>query len=259
MTLVDEAKIPRRDRYAALAGLIGVTAVAWLYLWIDAARMASMPGNHAGMSMTSALTVESLALTFVMWSVMMVAMMLPSATPAILLYQSIVAKNREAGSTLPSTGIFAAGYLTTWTAFSLAAAILHAALQAIGFLTPMMVSASAWLSGGILILAGTYQWLPLKEACLLKCQAPLPFLLFHWRPGSVGTFRLGALHGLFCVGCCWALMLLLFTAGVMNLLWVALISGFVFVEKLLPSGKLVGRLAGIGLILAGAVLIAGRL
>ena len=132
-----------------------------------------------------------------------------------------------------------------WTGFSLAAALLQAGLHTAALLTPMMVSKSTLLTGGLLMVAGIYQWLPVKEVCLRNCRAPLQFFLFRWRPGMSGAFRMGVEHGVFCVGCCWALMVLLFTAGVMNLLWVAVIAGFVMLEKLLPSGRLFGRLAGI--------------
>lgn len=253
----------RRDRMVALASLLALAGLAWLYLWWDAARMsADMPTTPAGggmvaMPMAPVWELGALALTFVMWSIMMVGMMLPSAAPAILLYGTMVRKNRERGSSLPAVWIFAAGYLAVWTGFSLAATLLQAALQAGGLVTPMMVSASPWLSGGLLVAAGVYQWLPLKEACLEKCRAPLQFFLFRWRPGTGGAFAMGAEHGLFCVGCCWALMLLLFAAGVMNLLWVAALAGFVLVEKLLPGARLTGRLAGIALIAAGAALMLG--
>lgn len=151
--------------------------------------------------------------------------------------------------------------MAVWTAFSLAATLLQMAFEQSLLLSPMMVSTSVWLSGGLLVTAGVYQWLPLKEACLNKCRAPLQFLLFHWHPGTLGTLRMGAEHGAFCVGCCWALMLLLFAVGVMDLLWVALIAGFVLVEKVLPAGgwagRWVGRVAGITLALAGTVMILG--
>ena len=203
--------------------------------------------------------IGSLALTFLMWSVMMVAMMLPSAMPAMVLYGSMVRKNRDAGSVLPSTWTFAAGYLGVWTGFALAAAILQVALDSSGLLTPMMSSASPWLSSGLLVLAGVYQWLPLKDACLQKCREPMTFFLMRWRAGAAGAFRMGAEHGLYCVGCCWALMLLLFAAGVMNLLWVALIAAYILVEKLFPKGRFIGRLAGtaigtvgVGMIIMGA-------
>ena len=251
------AGVLRREKLLALSSLLAVAALAWVYLWFDAPRMSSMPmdtGAVAGMAMASAPDVWNigwLLLTFLMWSIMMVGMMLPSAAPAVLLYGSMASKNRERGVALPSVWIFTAGYLVIWTGFSLAATLLQAGLHTATLLTPMMVSDSAWLTGGLLITAGVYQWLPVKEACLQRCRAPVQFFLFRWRPGAAGAFRMGTEHGLFCVGCCWALMLLLFTAGVMNLLWVALIAGLVFIEKLVPAGRLIGRLAGIGLAAAG--------
>jgi predicted metal-binding membrane protein len=182
--------------------------------------------------------------------------MLPSAAPAILFYSSMVRKSREGGSALSSAWIFTAGYLAVWSVFSLAATVLQATLETQRLLiAPTMSSANAWLSGSLFIAAGIYQWLPAKDACLEKCRSPLQLFLFGWRPGPVGAFRMGAEHGFFCVGCCWALMLLLFAAGVMNLLWVALIAVFVFIEKLAPAGRLIGRIAGVGLAAAGAHVI----
>lgn len=251
-------RILRREKAIALTSLLGVAALAWYYLWIEAAGMSSMSmesGMAAGAMAagTQVWSAEWLFLTFIMWSIMMVAMMLPSASPAILLYGGMVRKNRERGSVMPSLWVFAAGYLAVWTAFSLVAALMQAALQASGLINAMMVSSSTWLTASLLIIAGVYQWLPAKDACLEKCRDPLQFFLFRWRPGTAGAFRMGVEHGAFCTGCCWALMLLLFTAGVMNLLWVALIAGFVLVEKLLPAGKWTGRLAGLVMIAAGAV------
>lgn len=249
-----------RGRFVALASLLGVVALAWLHLWSEAARMQSLPAGTVGaametMSSPQVWSVNSLLLTFLMWSVMMAGMMLPSAAPAILLYASMVKKNRERGAALPAVWIFTAGYLAMWTAFSLAVTVLQALLEASALVSPMMVSDSPWLSGGLLIVAGVYQWLPLKDACLEKCRAPLQFFMFRWRPGAAGAFRMGAEHGMFCTGCCWALMLLLFTAGVMNLIWVAIIASFVFVEKLLPPGRLIGRLTGVGLALTGGAIV----
>jgi predicted metal-binding membrane protein len=243
----------RLDRVAVLSSLLGIAALSWVYLWLEAAGMGAMampmPKSPWGP--------ESLLPTFLMWAIMMCGMMIPSAAPAILMYGSIVRRNRERGSILPSVWIFTGGYLVIWTGFSLAAALLQAALGASGLLTPMMVSDSAWLTGGLLVIAGVYQWLPIKDACLEKCRAPLQFFMFRWRSGAAGAFLMGAEHGAFCVGCCWAIMLLLFAVGVMNLLWVALIAGLVLVEKLLPGGKLAGRLIGAGLVIGGAAMIAG--
>jgi len=250
-------RIVGRERSIALASLLGVAALAWYYLWREAAMMSSMSMESA-MTATAASqvwTVEWIWVTFFMWTIMMVGMMLPSAAPAMLLYGAMERKNRERGTVLPSIWIFAAGYLAVWTGFSLAATLIQAALQSNGLVTGMMVSNSAWLTAGLLLAAGVYQWLPAKDACLEKCRDPLQFFLFRWQPGAAGAFRMGAEHGAFCTGCCWALMLLLFTAGVMNLLWVALIAGFVLVEKVLPAGRWTGRLAGVAMVAAGGAVV----
>lgn len=249
-----DRQLLRLDRLAVLASLLGIAALSWTYLWLEAARM-----NVMAVPMPAGpWSLESLLPTFLMWAIMMCGMMIPSAAPAILLYGSIVRRNRERGSVLPPAWIFTGGYLAVWTLFSLAAALLQAALDAVALLTPMMVSDSAWLTGGLLVAAGVYQWLPVKEACLEKCRAPLPFFMSRWRPGAAGAIRMGAEHGAFCVGCCWAIMLLLFAVGVMNLLWVALIAGLVLVEKLLPGGRLMGRVIGIAFVLGGAAVMAAR-
>jgi len=260
------AGLGRRERLAVLASLLALAALAWLYLWIDAQRMEAamtlMSGGMSGgmkMSMAAPWDPATLLMTFLMWSVMMVGMMLPSAAPAILLYAAMVRKNRHQGTALLSAWLFTSGYLAVWTGFSLAATLLQAGLEQAALMSPMMVSTSAWLSGGLLIVAGIYQWLPIKDVCLEKCRAPLQFFLMRWQPGAAGALRMGAEHGAFCVGCCWALMGLLFVAGVMNLLWVALIAGFVLAEKLLPAdawvGRWFGRAAGAAMILAGGALM----
>jgi predicted metal-binding membrane protein len=246
----------RRERVVVVASLLGLAALAWAWLLTEAGRQHAMSGMGAmdGMAGMAAPASIPLALTFLMWAVMMAGMMLPSALPATLLYGSMVRRNQDA--VLPATWMFAGGYLAVWAGFALAATLLQTALDASGLLTPAMASASRWLTGALLLLAGIYQWLPLKDACLGRCRAPLQFFLFHWRPGPAGAFRMGAEHGVICVGCCWALMLLLFAVGVMNLLWVALIAGFILIEKLFPGGRLVGRLAGAALALAGIAMIA---
>ena len=193
----------------------------------------------------------ALLAVFVMWAVMMVAMMLPSALPAILLFGAVAAgrgSQRPGGAPLARLSVFAAGYVAVWTAFSAAATLGQAALASAGWLTAMMSSASVWLSALVLAVAGAYQWLPVKDACLRFCRSPLELFLFRFRPGAGGAFAMGAEHGVYCVGCCWALMLVLFAAGVMNLLWVALLAGLVLLEKVLPGGRWIGRVAGVGLL-----------
>ncbi|HTT13226.1 MAG TPA: DUF2182 domain-containing protein [Burkholderiaceae bacterium] len=257
--------IVRRDRRVVAASLGAVIALAWIYLWLAAGSMNSMqvaampdmpdmpdmpmPGTAPDLSLVS------LLLTFLMWTVMMIGMMLPSAAPTILLYAVMVRKNGARGTVLPGAWVFVSGYLAAWTGFSLVAALLQVALEAATLLTPMMVSASRGLSAAILLAAGIYQWLPIKDACLRKCQAPVQFFVARWRAGAAGAFRMGVESGLYCLGCCGVLMLLLFVAGVMNLLWVAVIAGFVLLEKLLPAGRIVSRAAGLVLIVAGVALL----
>ncbi len=246
----------RRDRRVVAASLVLVIGLAWLYLWHDAAAMSRMGMADMPMAgMPQTLGAGSLTLTFVMWTIMMVGMMLPSTAPAILLYGALVRKNGERGTVLPAVWIFSSGYLAVWTGFSLVATLVQVALEQEALVTPMLASASRGLSATLLIAAGLYQWLPLKAACLRHCRQPLEFFLTHWRAGATGAFRMGAEHGLYCVGCCWMLMLLLFVAGVMNLVWVALIAGFVFVEKLLPAGRFTCRFASVALVTSGLLLL----
>jgi len=188
---------------------------------------------------------------FVMWAVMMAAMMTPSAAPMILLYAAITRKTRAEGRPVAHSGAFASGYLATWTAFSALATVLQWGLEQAALLSPMMAGTSPYLGGVILIAAGTYQMTPLKHACLKHCRSPVHFLVGHWRKGAGGAFRMGLNHGFYCVGCCWVLMALLFVGGVMNLLWIAALAGFVLLEKIVPHGVLVGRVAGGLLIIAG--------
>lgn len=239
-----------RDRATVLASLALVVALAWGYLWRDAQTMEHM--TMPGMELA-----DTAALAFAMWTVMMVGMMLPSAAPAVLFYGALVRKSRERGSILPAVWIFVGGYLCVWTAFSLAAALLQAALLKALLVTPMLVSASKPLSAAILVAAGIYQWLPLKNVCLRNCRHPIEFFAMRWRAGAGGALRMGLEHGLYCLGCCWMLMLLLFVAGAMDLLWVAVIAGSVFVEKLLPGAPYTSRIAGLALVAWGLYVLIG--
>ena len=247
-TLLADASLERR---IALIGLIAVAALAWIYLWRAAQSMGAMPMGQMSAGMPGAWSMEAFVATFLMWSVMMCGMMLPSAAPAILLYTRMVRGNAERGIVLGSVWLFVAGYLAAWSGFSVAATVLQLALRDTSLLSARMVSANLWLSSGILVAAGIYQWLPIKTVCLDKCRSPLTFFLSRWKPGRAGSLQMGWEHGWTCVGCCWALMLILFVAGVMNLLWVAAISGFVFVEKVLPASARTTRVAGAGLVLCG--------
>jgi predicted metal-binding membrane protein len=184
----------------------------------------------------------------------MIAMMIPSAAPTILLFGRVhrhaVTLGRNPGP--PTTAFFTAGYLITWLVFSITAALIHYALDYGGMLSARtMALRSHWFAAATLIAAGLYQFSPLKNVCLSHCRAPASFLSRHWRPGSLGAIRLGALHGAYCVGCCWALMTLLFVGGVMNLIWIAVLTLSVMAEKLLPGRLWAGRLGGIALLVWG--------
>ncbi|HEY5899504.1 MAG TPA: DUF2182 domain-containing protein [Burkholderiales bacterium] len=241
--------VAARERVVTGTGLALVLALAWGYLWSSAESMELM--TMPGMDLPSAV-----ALAFIMWTVMMAGMMLPSAAPAIVFYDTMVRKNRERGSVLAPVWIFVAGYLAVWTGFSLVVAIVQALLQERMLLTPMIESASAPLSAGVLVAAGLYQWLPVKNVCLRACRHPFEFFATRWRAGASGAFRMGLAHGSYCLGCCWVLMLVLFVTGAMDLLWVAILTAFVFVEKLLPAAAYTSRIAGLALIGWGVWLLA---
>ena len=246
----------KRDRMVVLAGLAAITALAWLYL-IDLALGMGGMGAGAAMPRLGPWGAADFALMFVMWAVMMVAMMVPSAAPMVLLFATVNRKKREQGRPFVSTGLFALGYLVVWTGFSLLATSLQWALETTALLSPMMVNASAMLGGLLLVAAGLYQWTPLKHACLVRCRSPLDFVLNRWREGVRGALVMGLDHGLYCLGCCWFLMGLLFVGGVMNLLWVAAIAIFVLAEKVAPHGDWVARMGGAAMVAAGLLLLLG--
>ena len=244
----------RRDRWIVVGSLLAITALAlgytcWLATGFDMSGMMSpayVPWS-AGY----------FAFMLVMWAVMMVGMMTPSVAPMVLLYAAIARRNagRQA---FAAPGWFFAGYLLAWVAFALAATLLQWWLESLALVTPMMAGTSARVGGAVLVAAGFYQWLPVKQACLVSCQSPLSFVQRHggFRPGAGSSLRLGWLHGGYCIGCCWVVMTLLFAFGVMNLTWIAGLMVFVLLEKLLPWPRAVSRVAGVVAIAAGAWMIA---
>jgi len=242
----------RRDRAIVIAGLAGVSVLAWAYLALLATGVDGMAMDEAVMSARAApWSAHDFVFTFLMWAVMMVGMMLPSAAPMILLYARLVRTQAGKGRVLAPTGVFAGGYVLVWTLFSAVAVSLQWALEQVALLSPIMASTSPWLGAGLLIAAGAYQLTPLKLACLKHCRSPIHFLATRWRKGPWGALRMGLEHGAYCVGCCWVLMALLFVGGVMNLLWVAAIAAFVLIEKVLRTGLIASRLSGALLVLAG--------
>jgi predicted metal-binding membrane protein len=239
--------ILRHDRALAVAALLVVIALSWAWLLVGAGLgMEQMDmGGGQMMLMAPAWTPSYTALIFVMWAVMMAAMMLPAATPTILLVDAL-ARQQANGS--QATGLFTAGYLVVWCGFSVLATGLQWGLVRAALLGEVMASASPMLVGVLLIAAGIYQWTPLKEACLAHCRAPFDFLTRHW---GRGPFRAGLHHGLFCLGCCWMLMVLLFAFGLMNLLWIAALALLVLIEKVLPIGGRMSHVTGVALIAWG--------
>ena len=210
----------------------------------------SMTGSAAWM-MPSRWNFSHLVLLFAMWVVMMAGMMLPSAAPAFLLYASVIRKSAEGDRTAAHVYAFAGGYLLVWTVFSLVATVLQRLLASWLLLSPMMDAQDSTFGGMLLIVAGVFQFTPLKRACLESCRSPAAFITGHWKAGVAGGFQLGVAHGTYCLGCCWALMMLLFVGGVMNLWWIAALTVFVLVEKLAPFGARGGRFSGLPIIGVG--------
>jgi predicted metal-binding membrane protein len=257
------AVLSRRDRVIIPICLVLLTTLAWTYLLhLDHQMSAAMKHDRMmadmGMAMNMGWNAADIFFTFAMWAVMMVGMMMPSAAPVMLLFAGM---HRRRGAQRAPRVVFAfgAGYLLVWTAFSAAAALAQWALHQASLLSPAMTTTSARLSAAILIGAGVYQLTPFKGACLTHCRSPLGFLMSHWRDGTAGALRMGIEHGTYCLGCCWALMCVLFVVGVMNVVWVAAMTIFVLVEKIVPAGAFVARVAGVAMIAAGALVWSANL
>jgi len=252
--------ILRRDRIIGLVVLLLFIAFAWWYLLHGAGMpddMSSMPGMDMDIGAPREWTAGYSSIVFVMWWVMMIAMMLPSAAPMILLYGLVSRHQEKRGGTPMSSGIFLLGYLTVWGAFSGLATTLQWQLQKLALMSPAMAITSAAVGGLILIAAGVYQLTPFRDACLQHCRGPMEFVSRHWMPGAAGAWKMGIRHGLYCLGCCWMLMALLFYGGVMNLYWIIGLTAYIFLEKLVPRGMLVSRLASVVLIAWGALMLGG--
>lgn len=234
----------RRDRWLAGAGLLAAAALCWVWIVVMARDMYGPMSGASAWMMGGVWDLRHLLLLFAMWAAMMAGMMLPSAAPALLLYAGVIRRSPGGGAAAAHVYAFAGGYLLVWTAFSLAATVLQRALANALILSPMMASRSPVFTGIVLLAAGLFQFTPYKRTCLNACRAPAQFLTRHWRAGVAGGLYLGAANGLYCLGCCWALMLLLFVAGVMNLWCIAALTIFVLLEKAAPMGAQGGRLSG---------------
>lgn len=264
----------RHDRILVLAALSAVVLLAALYtvfgvgMNMSALEMTtgsmpkpgmsgSMASGMAAMATPAAWTPGYAVLVFFMWWIMMIAMMVPSAAPTVLLYAALTRKSARTTGAPRLTSVFLSGYLVVWAGFSILATAAQWLLELNGYVSPMMmVLVSNTLAGVVLLAAGIYQFTPLKDACLDHCRSPLAFLIGSHRPGAGGAFRMGLEHGTFCLGCCWFLMALLFVGGIMNLYWIAGLAIYVAVEKLAPSGRTVGRIAGVAMAAGGLWLLA---
>lgn len=259
--------LSHKDKSIVYIGILAVALIAWYYLYWMSQQHAQMDMSHmdmshmdmANMGMTSVMPgmmIESMLMLFIMWAVMMVAMMLPSVFPIAGIFTSLNLRKKEQGQLYVKTYVFITGYLLVWFTFSVLLAVVQFQLSAAQLLgTAEMGSSNPLLSSGILLLAGIYQWTPLKVACLKYCRSPIGFLLSRWRDGKAGAVAMGWHYGLFCLGCCWALMIVMFAVGTMSLLWMAIIAILVLCEKIFPPGIAVRNITGIVLVAWGGYLI----
>ena len=269
-------QVLRKDRAIIVAAILIIAAIAWTYtVYVAETGMGmgsmqtasesdagtgiamgemqeesdgSMGSSGMGMAMADMRpwNAADFGLMYVMWAVMMVAMMAPSATPMLLMFATVNRRRKEREAPYVPTGIFLAGYVIVWAAFSLAATGGNWGLHQASLLSSMMgESTSGYLGGSLLVLAGVFQWSPLKYNCLKQCRTPMGFLMTSWREGPRGALRMGLEHGVYCLGCCWALMLLLFVLGIMNLVWIAALAAFVLAEKVAPKAEWVSRISGV--------------
>lgn len=247
--------LAHKDRTVAFGALSIVAALSWAYVLSGAGMDMAMSGGPGMEALHPGWSPGYAALIFVMWWVMMIAMMLPGAAPMILLFATVGKSSAQSNAGAVPTLVFVAGYLMVWGGFSLFATMVQWWLSSIDLLDMMMRATVPWLGGLLLIAAGLYQFTALKDACLRHCQSPVQFVMGHWQPGPAGAFRMGLLHGTFCLGCCWVLMGLLFFGGVMSIAWIGALAAYVLIEKLAPRGMPVGKIAGLGLIVWGGTLV----
>lgn len=247
------AGVPGFDRVAILGALAAITGLAWLYLVRTAGGMTGAPMELVRIRPWVS---ADFLFVFLMWAIMMVGMMVPSAIPMTLVYAAVVRKAVRQGTVVPPTFVFVSGYVAMWTLFSVAATLAQWGLDRAALLSPMLVTTSPAIGAGLLIVAGAYQLTPFKQACLRHCRSSGPFISGRWRQGASGAFRMGVEHGAYCLGCCWLLMGLLFVGGVMNLVWIAAIAVFVLLEKVVPHPTLPARIGGGVMIVTGLALLA---
>jgi predicted metal-binding membrane protein len=252
-----------RERNLILALLIILAAAAWgLLIWQQSLMSGEGTGSAMGMDQMSgmeqaqvaelSLTMGMGALLFMaMWVAMMVAMMFPTAAPMILTFARVHSGRRQKGQSFVPTWVFVSGYLVVWAVFGVLAYVAAVGIEALARQSMWVVDNAARLGGVVLVLAGVYQLSPLKNSCLSKCRSPLQFILGSWRDGYGGSFRMGLEHGIYCLGCCWLLFVILFPLGIMNVAAMAVITLLIFAEKSLPVGRRIGQIASVALIVYG--------
>lgn len=243
-----------RDRIAIWLALGAVTTLSWIYVYKQMDAMEGM-ADIALPSAPTPWTVSDFVLNIAIWWAMMPGMMLPSAVPMILTFATINRNRRHRGQPFVPTTLFTSGYLVAWGLFGVFATLADWGFEQAALISPGTGRLTPVLSGIVVVVAGIYQLTPLKSVCLTHCRSPFDFILNHWREGGSGALRMGLEHGLYCLGCCWFLMALLFAAGIMSLLWMAAITAFVFVEKLFPAGQRIARAAGVAMLGFGVYLM----
>jgi predicted metal-binding membrane protein len=246
-------EVPKRPYVLMWLFLLLLAGIGWAITSIQSRGMGSvadMPGMAQG---------PSPFLPFLaVWVSMMVAMMFPSVAPMAVMFVTASRSKRSAGGSAVPTWVFLAGYLTVWSLFGVGAYLVSLVVPAVGMAAPGLRTHIPLAGGIVLVLAGLYQWSPLKGVCLRHCRSPLGFLLHSWRDGYPGAFLMGFTHGAYCAGCCWGLMVVLFAVGLMNLGWMLLLAAIIFAEKIFRHGPLIGRVAGLGLVLFGLITLATR-
>jgi predicted metal-binding membrane protein len=247
----------KKDRFILVSGLFVIGILSWLYIIYLYRQMEVMDMNALlfAMPMTPQWTWTDFVLLLLMWLIMMIAMMIPSVSPLILIFAMINRQRQQRKSPFVPAGYLLSGYFLVWAAFSLIATCLQWLLQQISLLNPEMETTSKVLGAIILISAGVFQFTPLKHTCLNHCRTPFNFIHRHWKEGKLGALKMGVENGMYCLGCCWVLMILLFVSGIMNLLWIAIIALFVLIEKVLPAAKPISFVAGIVLIAYGITIL----
>ncbi len=245
-----EGTLSPRERTVILAALLILAVIAWVLLIGQAAMAGEMAMGPGALTMGLAAP-----LFLAIWIVMMVAMMFPTAAPMVLMFASIAAGKRQRGQPYAPTWIFVGAYLLVWSLFGVLAYGLALGLERWAAGSMWAMAHLAQIGGVVLILAGLYQLSPFKHVCLAKCRTPLQFVLSSWRDGRGGAFRMGLAHGLYCLGCCWLLFLILFPLGVMNIAVMAVVTALIFAEKSLPAGRRIGQLAAVVLITYGVIVL----